>query len=129
MLRAPLRIAAPPRRLLEPVAAAEGDEGDVKQAGLEVGPKHHGDHPPAATVPREPSRERTVEPNARSGIVGDGPEQVVDFVEPPFGRGQIAGGSEDMVEDAQHVAPDERMADLAQDHSTLSAARRRSAAR
>ena len=80
-------------------------------------------------MPRQPSRERSVEASARCGIFGDGAEQIVDLVEPPFGGGRVAGGSEDMVEDAQHVAPDERMADLAQDHPTLPAALWRSAAR
>ncbi len=82
--------------------------------------KRHGislRHPPAASVSDEPSRERHVEPNARGGIVRDCPEQVVDFVEAPFGRREIAlGDLEDMVEYSHHVAPDERMANLAHGH-------------
>ena len=102
----------------------------MDESRLEIGPKHHRDHLPAASVSGEPSRERPVEPNARSGIVGDRPEQVVDLVEPPFGRREIAsGGLKDMVEYSHHVAPDERMANLAHRHRCLPACVRRSSAR
>ena len=94
-----VRKAAPALGFVEPVAPAEGDEGDMDKARFEIRPEHHRDHSPAASMPDEPSRERPVEPNARSGIVGDGPEQVVDLVEPPFGRREVAlGDLEDMVD-------------------------------
>jgi hypothetical protein len=79
--------------------------------------------PPCLT--RQPAR-GPVEPNARSGRVSDRPEQVVDLVEPPFGRRKVAlGALEDMLEHSHHVVPDERMANLAKRHPLLCAWMRR----
>jgi hypothetical protein len=59
-----VRKATPACGFVEPVTAAEGDEGDMDKSRFEIWPEHHCDHSPAASMPDEPSRERPIEPNA-----------------------------------------------------------------
>ena len=59
-----VRNTAPTCGFVEPVAPAEGDEGEMNDSRLEIWPGQHRDHSPAAPVPDEPSRERPDRPNA-----------------------------------------------------------------
>ena len=99
---------------VEPIASAEGDEGDPEHGAIHVRAEDDGDGQVPPTVPDQPALERRVEPNPRERTLGDRSQEAIDLVEPPLGGIEIAADFENVIDDAVDVGIDQRVADLAQ---------------